>query len=47
MVGGLEILDKLEEIQTDYDEKPLQEIKINRIVVFVDPFEVNTFEFIA
>jgi len=47
VVGGLEILDKLEEIQTDYDEKPLQEIKINRIVVFVDPFEVNTFEFIA
>jgi len=40
VVGGLEILDKLEEIQTDYDEKPLQEIKINRIVVFVDPFEV-------
>jgi len=37
----------LEEIQTDHDEKPLQEIKINRIVVFVDPFEVNTFEFIA
>ena len=47
VVGGLEVLDKLEEIQTDYDEKPLQEIKINRIVVFVDPFEVNTFEFIA
>ena len=41
VVGGLEVLDKLEEIPTDHDEKPLQEVKINKIVVFVDPFDVK------
>ena len=41
VVGGLEVLDKLEDIPTDHDEKPLQDIKINSVVIFVDPFEVT------
>jgi peptidyl-prolyl cis-trans isomerase-like protein 2 len=40
VVGGLEILDQLENIPTDHDEKPQQEIKINKLLIFVDPFEV-------
>jgi peptidyl-prolyl cis-trans isomerase-like 2 len=40
VVGGIEILDKLEEIPTDHEEKPQQDIKINNIVIFVDPFDV-------
>ena len=41
VVGGLEILDKLEDIPTDHDEKPQQDIKINNIIIFVDPFDVT------
>jgi len=40
VVGGLEVLDKLEAIPTDHDEKPEQDIKINKILIFVDPFDV-------
>jgi Cyclophilin type peptidyl-prolyl cis-trans isomerase/CLD len=40
VVGGIEILDKLEAIPTDHEEKPQQDIKINNIVIFVDPFDV-------
>ena len=40
VVGGLEILDKLENIPTDHDERPQQEIKINKLLIFVDPFNV-------
>ena len=40
VVGGLEVLDKLENIPTDHDEKPEQDIKINKILIFVDPFDV-------
>lgn len=40
VVGGLEILDKLENIPTDHDERPKEEIKINNIIIFVDPFDV-------
>jgi len=36
----LEILEKLENIPTDHDEKPQQQIKINKILIFVDPFDV-------
>jgi hypothetical protein len=36
----MDIVDKLEEIETDYDEKPLQDIKITTIIIFVDPFDV-------
>lgn len=40
VVGGIEILDKLEAIPTDHEEKPEQDIKIKNIVIFVDPFDV-------
>lgn len=40
VVGGIEILDKLEAIPTDHEEKPPQDIKIKNIVIFVDPFDV-------
>jgi len=41
VVGGMDVLDKLEEVPSDHDEKPVQDIKIIKIVVFVDPFEVS------
>ena len=41
VVGGLEVLDKLEAIPTDHEEKPEQDIRINNIVIFVDPFDVS------
>jgi hypothetical protein len=44
VVGGLEILDKLEAIPTDHDEKPEQDIKINKLLIFVDPFDVILFK---
>ena len=40
VVGGLEVLDKMEETPTDHDEKPVNDIKINSIIIFVDPFDV-------
>jgi hypothetical protein len=36
----MDVLDKLEEVPTDHDEKPVQDIKINKVMVFVDPFDV-------
>lgn len=40
LVGGLETLDKIERIQTDKNDKPLQEIKILDTKIFGDdPFE--------
>jgi peptidyl-prolyl cis-trans isomerase-like 2 len=44
VVGGLEVLDKLEAIPTDHDEKPEQDIKINKLLIFVDPFDVILFK---
>lgn len=41
VVGGLEILDKMEEVPTDHDDKPTKDIKINNIIIFVDPFDVD------
>jgi len=41
VVGGMDVLDKLEEVPSDHDEKPVQDIKITKIVVFVDPFDVS------
>ena len=40
VVGGLEILDKLEDMPTNHDEKPEEDIRIHRIIIFVDPFDV-------
>lgn len=39
VVGGLETLNKMEKIETDNNDKPLQEIKILKVMVFVDPFQ--------
>ncbi|KAI5807050.1 cyclophilin-like domain-containing protein [Geopyxis carbonaria] len=39
VVGGLDILDKMETTPTTEDGKPKQDIIIKEIVVFVDPFE--------
>jgi peptidyl-prolyl cis-trans isomerase-like 2 len=42
VVGGLEVLDKMEEEPTDHDDKPVKDIKINSIIIFVDPFDVSS-----
>ncbi|KAF8454306.1 cyclophilin-like domain-containing protein [Terfezia claveryi] len=39
VVGGLEILDRLETSPTDSSDRPTKDIVINEIVVFVDPFK--------
>ena len=39
VVGGLEILDRLETSPTDSNDRPTKDIVINEIVVFVNPFE--------
>ena len=39
VVGGLEVLDKMERIKTNDKNRPLEEIKIIRAVIFVDPFQ--------
>ena len=41
----MEILDKLEAIPTDHDERPEQDIKIKKILIFVDPFDVILFKY--
>lgn len=39
VVGGLDVLAKLEAVQTDDKDRPVQDIKLEDINVFVDPFE--------
>ncbi|KAB5570781.1 peptidyl-prolyl cis-trans isomerase-like 2 [Coniochaeta sp. 2T2.1] len=39
VVGGLEVLAKLEAVPTDGSDRPLNKIVIKDVVVFVDPFE--------
>ncbi|KAF8764361.1 RING-type E3 ubiquitin-protein ligase PPIL2 like protein [Argiope bruennichi] len=39
VVGGLDTLSKMEKIETDKDDKPLETIKIIKIMIFVDPFQ--------
>ncbi|CAG8616182.1 4236_t:CDS:10, partial [Acaulospora morrowiae] len=39
LVGGKEVLDKMESIPTDDSDRPLSEIKIIEVTVFVDPYE--------
>ncbi|KAG0815623.1 hypothetical protein G6F57_007480 [Rhizopus arrhizus] len=39
VVGGLDVLSKLESIPVDEKDRPEREIKIKQIQVFVDPFE--------
>ena len=39
VVGGMDVLTKLENVQTDEADRPLEDIVIQDVVVFVDPFE--------
>ncbi|KAI9783252.1 MAG: Peptidyl-prolyl cis-trans isomerase cyp8 [Geoglossum umbratile] len=39
VVGGLDVLDRLENAKTDSSDRPLDTICIDDVVVFVDPFE--------
>ncbi|CAG8810439.1 27983_t:CDS:2, partial [Racocetra persica] len=39
LVGGKDVLDKMESVPTDDSDRPLNEIKIVSINVFVDPYE--------
>lgn len=39
LVGGMAVLDKMEAVPTDEQERPIDEISIKEAVVFVDPFE--------
>nr|VZH98608.1 unnamed protein product [Spirometra erinaceieuropaei] len=39
VVGGLDTLDKVEFVETDKDDRPLEEIKILACQVFVNPFK--------
>ncbi|CAG8719609.1 12862_t:CDS:2, partial [Gigaspora rosea] len=39
IVGGKDVLDKMETVPTDDSDRPLNEIKIVNVTVFVDPYE--------
>ncbi|KXN73055.1 cyclophilin-like protein [Conidiobolus coronatus NRRL 28638] len=39
ITGNIEVLDKMEVVPTDDDDKPVQEIKIRDILVIIDPFD--------
>ncbi|CAJ0843585.1 14336_t:CDS:2 [Entrophospora sp. SA101] len=39
LVGGKEVLDKMESVPTDESDRPLEEIKISEVTVFIDPYE--------
>ncbi|KAH9285817.1 Peptidyl-prolyl cis-trans isomerase-like 2 [Echinococcus granulosus] len=39
VVGGLDTLDKVELVETDKDDRPLEEIKLLSTQVFVNPFK--------
>ncbi|CAG8524599.1 1281_t:CDS:10 [Diversispora eburnea] len=39
LIGGNEVLDKMESLPTDSSDRPLDEIKIIEVTVFVDPYE--------
>jgi len=39
VVGGTDVLDLMETTPTDSDDRPTRDIKIEEVVVFVDPFE--------
>jgi len=44
LVGGMETLDAIERVGTDNKDVPVEEIKIERIAVFVNPFQEATDE---
>ena len=39
LVGGMETLDAIERVGTDNKDAPVEEIKIQRVAVFVNPFQ--------
>lgn len=39
VVGGVDVLSTMEKVETDSKDTPLEEIRIDKAVVFVDPFE--------
>ena len=39
VVGGLDVLSKLENVEVGEGNRPLKELKMKEVVVFVDPFE--------
>ena len=39
VVGGVDVLSTMEKVETDSKDTPLEEIRIDKTVVFVDPFE--------
>ncbi|CAD5113220.1 DgyrCDS2403 [Dimorphilus gyrociliatus] len=39
VVGGLDVIDKMEKIETDKRDKPKEEIKFLKAEIFVDPYE--------
>ena len=44
LVGGFETLDKMEKVETDAKDRPKDEIRIKKTVVYVDPFkEIDSF----
>merc|ERR1712110_485533 len=44
LVGGMDTLDAIERIGTDNKDAPVEEIKIERVAVFVNPYEEATEE---
>jgi peptidyl-prolyl cis-trans isomerase-like protein 2 len=38
VVGGLDVLSKMESVETDKKERPKVSIKIEDTIVFVDPY---------
>ena len=39
VVGGMDVLDRLEKVSVDVSSRPLEDINMEKIVIFVDPFE--------
>ncbi|KAK9243488.1 cyclophilin-like domain-containing protein [Lipomyces tetrasporus] len=39
VVGGIEVLDKMENVPTNPDDQPLKDIIINDILIIIDPFK--------
>ncbi|KAL2049411.1 hypothetical protein ABVK25_010315 [Lepraria finkii] len=39
VVGGLDTLAKIENVEVDEGKRPLDEVRMEEVVVFVDPFE--------
>jgi len=47
LVGGMDTLDALERVGTDNKDAPVEEIKIEKIAVFVNPYEEAEAELVA